>query len=185
MSPRSTRGRSGDSATPISANASSYCGEACVVSNGTPGASSIDTRRSWTRPPSQRPTRRWERSSSRRSAGTCHTLFGKGGKIAQDLTGSDRRNIDYILLNVLAPSAEVPDEYRLRTFVTKEGRTISGIVKERTKTVIEIQTVGEIVVLSPGDVIHEEKSESSLMPEGLLTPLSEEQLRDLMGFIGD
>ena len=35
----------------------------------------------------------------------CHTLFGTGGKIGPDLTGSDRKNLNYLLENILDPSA--------------------------------------------------------------------------------
>ena len=37
----------------------------------------------------------------------CHKLYGIGGDIGPDITGSDRRNLDYILENVLDPSGAV------------------------------------------------------------------------------
>ena len=38
---------------------------------------------------------------------SCHTLFGEGQKIGPDITGSNRANLDYILENLLDPSAVV------------------------------------------------------------------------------
>ena len=41
----------------------------------------------------------------------CHTLFGVGGKVGPDITGSNRANLDYLLENILDPSAVIPKEY--------------------------------------------------------------------------
>ncbi len=42
----------------------------------------------------------------------CHTLFGSGGKIGPELTGSNRANLEYLLSNVLDPSAVMAKEYQ-------------------------------------------------------------------------
>ena len=36
--------------------------------------------------------------------GACHTMYGQGGKIGPDLTGSGRANLDYLLENIADPS---------------------------------------------------------------------------------
>ena len=41
----------------------------------------------------------------------CHTLFGVGGQVGPDLTGSNRADLDYILSNVLDPSALIGKDY--------------------------------------------------------------------------
>ena len=41
----------------------------------------------------------------------CHTLYGIGGKVGPDITGSNRPNLDYLLENILDPSAVIPKEY--------------------------------------------------------------------------
>jgi len=40
-----------------------------------------------------------------RTCQQCHTLFGTGGKVGPDITGSQRANLDYLLSNVIDPSA--------------------------------------------------------------------------------
>ena len=42
----------------------------------------------------------------------CHTLYGVGGKVGPDITGSNRANLDYLLENILDPSAVIPNEYK-------------------------------------------------------------------------
>ena len=41
----------------------------------------------------------------------CHTLFGTGGRIGPDLTGSNRGDLDYILQNMIDPNAVIPNDY--------------------------------------------------------------------------
>ena len=42
----------------------------------------------------------------------CHTLYGVGGKVGPDITGSNRGNLDYLLENILDPSAVIPNDYK-------------------------------------------------------------------------
>ena len=39
--------------------------------------------------------------------GQCHKLYGEGGALGPDLTGSGRRHLDYILENVVDPNAVI------------------------------------------------------------------------------
>ena len=52
----------------------------------------------------------------------CHTLFGEGGALAPDLTGSGRRKTDYILHNLTDPSAQIDEAFRVTTLLTDDGR---------------------------------------------------------------
>ena len=67
-----------------------------------------------------------------RTCGACHRMHGEGGTIGPDLTGSNRTNLSYLLLNVLEPNAEVPDAYKLVVITTRDGRTYSGNVVSET-----------------------------------------------------
>src|SRR5690606_20814646 len=48
----------------------------------------------------------------------CHRLFGQGSDIGPDLTGSNRTNLDYVLENMVAPSAVVGRDYQLTILTT-------------------------------------------------------------------
>jgi putative membrane-bound dehydrogenase-like protein len=113
----------------------------------------------------------------------CHVLFGEGGKIGPDLTGSNRANIDYILANILDPSSEISREFRMSIVVTRNGRVITGLVVESSPVRVVIQTATERVTL-PADEIEEVRlSELSIMPEGQLEKLSREQVRNLIAYL--
>jgi putative heme-binding domain-containing protein len=61
----------------------------------------------------------------------CHTLFGTGAKIGPDLTGSNRQNLDYLLQNIVDPSAVMAKEYQPLVVRLEDGRVITGIRKRR------------------------------------------------------
>ena len=48
-----------------------------------------------------------------KACGTCHKLFGEGGSVGPELTGSQRTNLDYLLENLLDPSAAVARDYQM------------------------------------------------------------------------
>jgi putative heme-binding domain-containing protein len=117
------------------------------------------------------------------SCGQCHTLFGEGGKVGPDLTGSNRSDLDYLLHNILDPSAEVPNQYRPTIFDLKDDRTIVGIVALEDADTISVVTPNETVRIRRNEVARQNLSELSMMPDGLLTQLSDDQVRDLIAYL--
>jgi len=118
-----------------------------------------------------------------RTCASCHTLFNEGGKIGPDLTGSQRANPDYLLSKLLDPSAVVARDYQMTVVTTSAGRTISGLVKEETNKTLTMQTQNEVVRLPKSDIEERHRSPQSMMPDGLLTPLSPVELRDLIAYV--
>ncbi len=118
-----------------------------------------------------------------RTCASCHTLFGEGGKIGPDLTGSQRANPEYLLTKLLDPSAVVARDYQMTVVTTKSGRVVSGLVKEESDKTLALQTQNEIVRLDKTDIEDRQKSQQSMMPDGLLTPLSASELRDLIAYL--
>jgi putative heme-binding domain-containing protein len=119
-----------------------------------------------------------------RSCKQCHVLYGEGGKIGPDLTGSNRSNLEYILTNVIDPSAAIPREYRMVVVTTTAGRVLTGMVIERTAQRIVLQTTNERIVLLADDIEELVDSPLSMMPEGQFDQLTSEQVRDLVAYLG-
>jgi putative membrane-bound dehydrogenase-like protein len=115
---------------------------------------------------------------------TCHKLFGEGETTGPDLTGSDRRNLHYVLENIIDPSAVVPDAHRMSVIQTSGGRTITGVVLERNGLTIAVQTEKERIVVPSSEVESIENTALSLMPDGLLSDLTEDEVRDLVAYLG-
>lgn len=114
----------------------------------------------------------------------CHTLFDAGGKVGPDLTGSNRGDLDYILQNILDPNAVIPNDYRASTIETKDGRSITGIVKQQDDKTVSVATQTDLLVLPRNEVQSVQQSELSMMPEGLLLPLQDQEVRDLIYYLG-
>ncbi len=114
----------------------------------------------------------------------CHYLFDSGGHVGPDITGANRGDLDYLLQNILFPNAVIPNEYRATTVETKDDRVITGIVKEQTATALSIQTANELVTIPRAEVKSTSTSDLSLMPEGLISQLKEQEIRDLLYYLG-
>ena len=114
----------------------------------------------------------------------CHTLFGEGGKIGPDLTGGQkRRNLDTLLAKVLDPSSELPLDSRLTIAKLKDGRTVAGMVSNRTANTITLKAIGDPVTVQAADIVSTEQAPYSLMPEGLLEGLDATQRRNLVAYL--
>ncbi|MFO0897236.1 MAG: PVC-type heme-binding CxxCH protein [Pirellulales bacterium] len=118
-----------------------------------------------------------------RHCASCHRLFDAGQAIGPELTGSQRANLDYVLENLVDPSAIVPTQYRVTNVVTADGRLVAGMIGEENDRVLVIQTAGERVILDKQDIETRATSGVSMMPEGLPERMSAEELRDLAAYL--
>jgi putative membrane-bound dehydrogenase-like protein len=118
-----------------------------------------------------------------RVCASCHRLYGEGGVIGPDLTGSNRGNLDYFLINVLFPSEDVSEAYRLVTLTLRDGRVLTGNVVEQNAKVITFREVGQVQRIDVSEVQSLQTSENSLMPPGMLDILNRDDVRDLIGYL--
>lgn len=115
--------------------------------------------------------------------GSCHKLHGEGGDVGPDLTGSDRHNLEYLLENILDPGAVVPSDYRMAVIKLADGRVLTGTLAEQTDRLVIVQTPAERLQVDRDKVLSIEQLPLSLMPEGLLQSLSDDEVRDLFAYL--
>lgn len=113
----------------------------------------------------------------------CHTLYGTGGKVGPDLTGSGRANLDYLLENIVDPSGVVSADFRMSTLVLKDEREPSGVITEQNDRTVTIRTLTETLTIDRAEIVSTQTSKLSMMPEGLLLALQPDQVRDLIGYL--
>jgi putative membrane-bound dehydrogenase-like protein len=118
-----------------------------------------------------------------RTCGACHVLHGEGGRIGPELTGSNRRDLDYLLENLLDPSAVVGRDYQMTTIVTADGRSLAGIVVRESPDAVTLQTPTEQVVVPTADIDQRVLTATSLMPENQLAQLDAAAARDLVAYL--
>jgi putative membrane-bound dehydrogenase-like protein len=118
-----------------------------------------------------------------RSCASCHRLFGSGGEIGPDLTGGNRKNLDYLLSNIVDPSAVVTKDFLMSVIALSDGRVVNGIVVGETDAAITVQTAQAKQAIAKNEIEERSPSKQSLMPDGLLQPLSPAEIADLFAYL--
>jgi putative heme-binding domain-containing protein len=118
----------------------------------------------------------------------CHQLGGHGVAVGPDLSKvSEKYKGQKLLQQVLDPSAEVNEGFKLWNFKLKNGNVIAGtIVKQDDGGFDVMQNPLQPKVLTrvaAKDVARQVPSKTSPMPQGLLAPLSKEEILDLLAFV--
>jgi putative heme-binding domain-containing protein len=123
------------------------------------------------------------RALFQRTCAQCHKLYGEGGEIGPDITGSNRNNLDYLLTNMIDPNAEIPNDYRTTILRTKDNRVLVGVIRRSEGQSVTIATPAEVVTVAKRDVAAIDPQNFSMMPEGLVLALKEDELRDLIAYL--
>ena len=114
----------------------------------------------------------------------CHKLFHKGGDIGPNLTAYQRTDLDTLLPAILDPSREIREGYDHMQVQTKDGRRLSGFLSDRTNRLLILRGIdGSDTVVEQAQLESTHISPRSLMPEGLLTGLTDQQLRDFFAYL--
>ena len=114
----------------------------------------------------------------------CHKLFGKGNEVGPDLTGANRRDPEYLLINIIDPNRVVGKDYYRAVVFDKSGRLHTGLVAENTPQRIVLKSENSKLEVIPRSDIEDFKiEEKSLMPEGLPETMTEAQFRDVIAYL--
>lgn len=115
---------------------------------------------------------------------TCHTLHALGGTVGPDLTTYKRDDAANLMLHIVNPNAEIREGFETHVIVTDSGRTLNGIVVEKDNRVVVLRTAdGQRVVLPRDEIETQRVAGVSLMPEGALQGLSDQDVRDLFAYL--
>lgn len=119
-----------------------------------------------------------------KTCANCHLLYDEGGDIGPELTGSNRANLDYILLNSVDPSYDVPEGYKTVSVATVDGRLIVGVVAEEDATKLVLKTVEDPrMVIAKEDIEARKVSTKSMMPDGQLEQMETQEVIDLIKYL--
>ena len=122
--------------------------------------------------------------SEQLACGKCHQVGGEGGQIGADLSNLIHRDYESVLKDIIQPSAAINPDHIAYNFDLQDGESVSGVVVSETPDQVNVaQANGEILVLRKAMIQRRTASSLSLMPEGLLQALSQDERRDLMTFL--
>jgi putative heme-binding domain-containing protein len=118
------------------------------------------------------------------SCGKCHVLFSQGGRIGPDLTTYKRDDLRGMLMNVVHPSAEIREGFENYVVRTADGRVLTGFIADQDTNVVVLRGAdGQNISLARTDIVDLRASRSSLMPDGQLQALTDQQVRDLFAYL--
>ena len=113
----------------------------------------------------------------------CHRVQGRGGAAGPALDGVAKRlTSEQLLTSLVAPDARIAEGYASVGVVLKNGKTLTGLLRKKTKTSLVLLTDdGRNVSLDVANI------EQSSVPKSPMPPmnknLSLQELRDLMAFL--
>jgi putative heme-binding domain-containing protein len=114
----------------------------------------------------------------------CHKLFGEGGDVGPDLTSFKRTDAANMLLAVIHPSAEIREGFETYQIFTIDGRAVIGFIADQDTNVVVIRTPeGESISIQRSDIDDMQKNAKSIMPDGMLDNLDDQQVRDLFAYL--
>jgi putative heme-binding domain-containing protein len=116
---------------------------------------------------------------------TCHALQGQGHAVGPDLLGAlGNKTPEALLIDLFDPNREVDPRYINYLVVTKNGRTVTGIMSSESAgsvTLKRAEGIEETILRS--DLEEVQGTGKSLMPENLHEQLSIQDAADLMGYL--
>ena len=112
----------------------------------------------------------------------CHKFGDKGAGLGPDLTTVNSRfRPAEILESIVLPSKVISDQYKSVTLATQDGKLYGGmpIVSDGANLVLLLSD-GTKVTIPKAEIEEQKASSTSVMPEGLLNPLSHQEIADLL-----
>jgi putative membrane-bound dehydrogenase-like protein len=114
----------------------------------------------------------------------CHRAGGEGIEVGPDLITVKTKGRDALLTAILDPHKEVAPQYIAYDVNTRDGNAYTGIITRDEATGLTLKVMGGAeVVLSRANVKGSSSAGRSLMPEGLESGMSVQDMADLLTFI--
>lgn len=114
----------------------------------------------------------------------CHRVEGRGADIGPDLSLIGRTERKWIVESILQPSAAVAPHYQAWQIETTDSRTLTGLlVGTHLDESVYIDEKGNRFKVLATDVANIRAAKNSIMPDGLLDNLTDQEIRDLVAYL--
>ncbi|MCF7788055.1 MAG: DUF1080 domain-containing protein [Prosthecobacter sp.] len=114
----------------------------------------------------------------------CHQIGAAGGQIGPNLSGAGAMGLEGVLRNILTPNAAMEAGYRIYRVEMKNGDLIDAffVSEDKDATVVRMPGFPDRR-LDKKDIRSTKFIRRSLMPEGLLDALQDQQVADLLAYL--
>jgi putative heme-binding domain-containing protein len=125
----------------------------------------------------------------------CHSVKGVGGQVGPDLAGirekigAKKMSPLDLVTEMIEPSKVIDDRYRTTVLELASGQLVSGIIVGEADNQVSIRTNpldqkgDKPIAIAAAQITGRFPSKVSLMPEGLLNTLTEEEILDLLAYV--
>ncbi|MDB4265253.1 DUF1080 domain-containing protein [bacterium] len=114
----------------------------------------------------------------------CHMVNSVGGNIGPDLSGAGVMGDTALLRNILTPNASLEASYYRHDLKLRDGSFISGFMANETDKTITIRLIGaDDRVIKKSNIQSHSISKRSLMPEGLMNGMKDQDVADLFEYL--
>lgn len=114
----------------------------------------------------------------------CHTIGASGGQIGPNLSGAGAMGLEGVLRNIMTPNAAMEAGYRIFRVELKSGELVDAFFVNEDKQAFVVRQPGvQDRRIPKSDVRSTRYIRRSLMPEGLLDALNDEQVTDLLSYL--
>ena len=118
----------------------------------------------------------------------CHRIKRNGGVIGPDLTAAGRRfGTKDLLEAIIEPSKAISDQYEAQKFLMEDDRQIVGrvinLAGSQYWVLPDMADPSKIVKIEVDQIVKSAPSTVSLMPNGLLDTLTEDEILDLLAYM--
>ena len=117
---------------------------------------------------------------------SCHRHSGRGNVVGPDLSLIGRQgDLKSVLKSILEPNRDVAPQFFPTQLKLKDGTDFTGILLRSSNVDVFRDLTGQERVFKPEDIQLRVELKTSLMPAGLPSAITDEELRDLLAFLRD
>ena len=119
----------------------------------------------------------------------CHRLGDQGQQFGPELSKLEpqKQNPEHVLRSIVTPSDKIDEKFQTFVFELDSGKVVTGMILEETPDSVKLienpLAKAEPLVIAKKSIESRQKSAKSIMPEGLLSKLTREEVLDLIAFI--
>ncbi len=115
----------------------------------------------------------------------CHVLHGEGYEVGPNIVNNGRGSLEQLVSNVLDPSLVVGVAFQAKTVLTVDGQIVSGLIAAENDRYLRLKIQGGKTVEfdKQEDIEDVQDSTKSLMPEGVESQMTRQELQDLFAYL--